>query len=38
MLALTVMFPLKLSMSEVFPGRMTNYSKPSALPGAEVIM
>lgn len=37
-LALSVPFALKLSMSEVFPGPRTNYSEPSAIPGAKVIM
>lgn len=37
-LAQSVPFPLKLSMSEVFPGPRTNYSEPSAVPGAKVIM
>lgn len=30
--------PLKLGMSEVFPGPRTNYSEPEADPGAKVIM
>lgn len=37
-LAQSVSFPLKLSMSEVFPGPRTNYSQPSAIPEAKVIM
>lgn len=37
-LAQGVPFSLKLSMSEVFPGPRTNYSEPSAIPGAKVIM
>lgn len=37
-LAQSVSFPLKASMSEVFSGPRTNYSEPSAVPGAKVIM
>lgn len=37
-LAQCVPFPLKLSMSEVLPGRRTNYLEPSVVPGAKVIM
>lgn len=37
-LAHSAPFPLKLCMSEVFPGPRTNYSEPSAVPGAKVIM
>lgn len=37
-LAQTVPFPLKLSMLEVFPGLRTNYSQPSGVPKAKVIM
>lgn len=37
-LAQTVLFPLKLSMLEVFPGLRTNYSQPSGVPRAKVIM
>lgn len=36
-LAQSVSFPLKASMSEVFSGPRTNYSEPSAVPGAKVI-
>lgn len=36
-LAPGVPYPLKLSMSEVFPASRTNYSQPSVIPGAKVI-
>lgn len=37
-LAQSLPFSLKLSMSEVFPGPGTNYSEPLVIPGAKVIM
>lgn len=37
-LARSLPFPLKPSMSEVFPGPRTNYLQPSAMPAAKVIM
>lgn len=33
-----IVLALKLGMSEVFPGPRTNYSEPSAVPRAKVIM
>lgn len=37
-LAQSVPFPLKQSMSEAFPGPRTNYSEPTDILGAKVIM